>query len=76
MKIKRKHDRSRYYTGYNESSEVSCIQVDLRSTFSIMPHRVMQHLGIPVHQLSATQTTIYGFNAYGTQPMGKINLRW
>ena len=40
-----------------------------------MPHRVMQHLGIPTHRLSATQTTIYGFNANGTRPMGKIKLR-
>ena len=35
----------------------------------------MQHLGIPTHQLSATQTTIYGFNANGTCPMGKIKLK-
>ena len=42
---------------------------------SIMPRRVMQHLGIPTHQLSATRTTIYGFNANGTRPMGKIKLK-
>jgi len=39
------------------------------------PARVMQHLRIPTHRLSATQTTIYGFNADGTRPMGKIKLK-
>ena len=29
----------------------------------------------PTHRLSATQTIIYGFNANGTLPIGKINLR-
>ena len=37
--------------------------------------RVMQHLGILTHRLSATQTTIYDFNANGTRPMGKIKLK-
>jgi len=41
-----------------------------------MPHRVMQHLGIPTHRLSATQTTIYGFNANVTRSIGKIKLRY
>jgi len=40
-----------------------------------MPRRVMQHLRIPTHRLSATQMTIYGFNANGTRLMGKIKLR-
>ena len=40
-----------------------------------MSHRVMQHLGIPTHWLSATQTTIYDFNANDTRPMGKVKLR-
>ena len=48
------------------------IQVDPGSALSIMPRRVMQHLGIPTHRLSPTQTTIYGFNANQTRPMGKI----
>ena len=43
---------------------------------SIMPRRVMQHLGIPTHRLSATQTTIYDFNANGTRPMRKIKLKY
>jgi len=49
MQIKEKHDRPQYYTGYIESSEVSCIQVDLRSALRIMLCRFMQHLGIPTH---------------------------
>jgi len=55
---------------------VSRIQVDLGSALSIMPRRVMQHFGIPTHRLSATQTTIYGFNANDMHPMGKIKLRY
>ena len=60
---------------YIGSSEVSHIQVDSGSALSIMPRRVMQHLEIPTHRLSATQTIIYGFNANGTRPMGKIKLK-
>jgi hypothetical protein len=40
-----------------------------------MPYRVLQHLGVPARRLSATQTTIYGFNANGTRPLGKIRLK-
>ena len=58
-----------------ESSEMSHIQVDPGSTFSIIPRKVMQHLGIPTHRLSATQTTIYGFNANGTCLMEKVKLK-
>ena len=75
MKVKGKHDRPLYFTGYIRSSEVSLIQVDSGSALSIMPRRVIQHLGIPTHRLSATQTSIYGFNANGTRPMGKIKLK-
>ena len=74
MQVKRKHDRLLYYTGYIRSTEVSHIQVDLGSALSIMPHKFMQHLGIPTHRLSATQTIIYGFNANDMCPMGKIKL--
>ena len=49
MQIKRKHDRPLYFTGYIGSSEVSRIQVDPRSSLSIMPRQVMQHLKIPTH---------------------------
>ena len=75
MQIKRKYDRPMCYIEYIESSEVSRIQVDSGSALSIMPHRVMQHLGIPTHRLSTTQTIIYDFNANSTCPMGKIKLR-
>jgi len=75
MHVKGKHDRPLYFIGYIGSSEVSRIQVDLGSVLSIIPRRVMQHLGIPTYRLSATQTTIYGFNANGTRPMGKIKLK-
>jgi len=75
MQIKEKHDRPLYYTGYIDSSEVSCIQVDSGSALSIMSRRVIQHIEIPTHRLSAAQTFIYGFNANGTLPMGKIKLR-
>jgi len=75
MQIKGKHDRPLYYTGYIGSSEVSRIQVDSRFALSIMPYRVMRHVGILTHRLSAMQTTIYGFNANSTRLMGKIKLK-
>jgi len=71
MQVKEKHDRTLYYTRYIRSSEESRIQVDPGSALSIMPRRVIQHLGIPTYRLSVTQTTIYDFNANGTHPMGK-----
>ena len=75
MQVKEKHDRPLYFTGYIGSFEVSRIQIDSGSALSIMPRRVIQHLGIPTHRLSATQTIIYGFNANGTRPMEKIKLK-
>src|SRR3954471_9473059 len=35
----------------------------------------MEHLSIPAHRLSATNTNIFGFNANSTRPIGKIKLR-
>ena len=75
MQVKKKHNRPLYYTGYIKSSELRCILVDLGSGLSIMLYRVMQHLGIPTQQLSATQIAICDFNANGTRLMGKIKLR-
>ena len=75
MQVKGKHDRPLYFIGYIGSSEVSRIQIDSGSALSIMPRRVMQHLKILTHRLSATQTTIYDFNANGTRPIGKIKLK-
>jgi len=51
------------------------IHMDPGSAWSIIPRRVMQHLGISTHRLSAIQTAIYSFNANGTRPMGKIKLK-
>jgi len=75
MQVKGKHDKPMCFTGCIVSSEVSHIQVDPGTALSIMPRQVMQHLEILTHWLSATQTTIYGFNANGTPPMGKIKLK-
>src|SRR3954467_7594344 len=36
----------------------------------------MEHLSIPAHRLSATDTNIFGFNSNSTRPMGKIKLRY
>src|SRR5436189_5143281 len=61
--------------GYISSTEITRIQVDTGSVLSIMPRCVMEHLSIPAHRLSATDTNIFGFNANSTRPMGKIKLR-
>ena len=71
----REHDRPLYFTRYIGSSEVSRIQVEPGFVLNIMPRRIMQHLGIPTHRLSVTQTAIYNFNANGMCPMGKIKLK-
>ena len=68
-------DKPLYYIGYIGSSKVSCIHVNLGFALIIMSCRFMQHLGISIHRLSSTQTTIYSFNANSMCPMGKIKLR-
>ena len=75
MQVRGEHNKPLYYTWYIRSFEVDRFQVDPGSALSIMPRRVLQHLGIPAHRLSATQTTIYGFNANDTRPLGKIKLK-
>ena len=75
MQIKEKYDRLLYYTWYIGSFEVSRIQTDPGFTLSIMLCKVMHHLGIPTHQLSTTQIIIYGINANGTCPIGKIKFK-
>jgi len=75
LQVKGKYDRPLYYIEYIRSFEVSRIQVDPGSALSIMPCRIMQHSGIPTYRLSATQTTIYTFNANGMRPMRKIKLK-
>ena len=75
MQVQGRHARPLYFTGYIGSIEITRIQVDPGSALSIMPRRVMEHLSIPAHRLSATDTNIFGFNANRTRPMGKIKLR-
>src|SRR5438270_13028408 len=75
MQVQGRHARPVYFTGYIGSTESTRIQVDPGSALSIMPRRVMEHLSIPAHRLSATDTNIFGFNANSTRPMGKIKLR-
>ncbi|ONK57059.1 uncharacterized protein A4U43_C10F16190 [Asparagus officinalis] len=69
------HDRPLYFTGYVGSSKVDRIQVDPGSALSIVPLKLIKHLGIPPKSLSLTATTIFGFNATGTRPRGKIRLK-
>ena len=69
------YDRPLYHTGYIGSSRIERIQVDPGSTLSIVPRRVMHFLGIPLHRLSMTIITIFGFNSGSSRPLGKIRLR-
>src|SRR5947208_10571006 len=75
MQVQGRHALPLYFTGYISSTEITRIQVDPGSALSIMPRRVMEHLSIPAHRLSATDTNIFRFNANSTRPMGKIKLR-
>src|SRR3954462_9605206 len=75
MQVQGRYARPLYFTGYIGFTEITRIQVDPGSALSIMPRRVMEHLSIPAHRLSATDTNIFGFNANSTRPMGKIKLR-
>src|SRR3954468_8705737 len=75
MQVQGRHARPLYFTGYIGSIEITRIQVDPGSALSIMPRCVMEYLSIPAHKVSATDTNIFGFNANGTRPMGKMKLR-
>src|SRR3954469_18459568 len=66
MQVQEKHDRPLYFTGYIGSTDITRIQVDPGFALSIMSRRVMEHLSIPTHRLSATDTNIFGFNANST----------
>ena len=70
-----RYDRPLYYTGYISLTCIERVQVDSGSALSIIPKRLLYFLGIPLHRLSAMTTTIYGFNAGSSQPLGKIRLR-
>src|SRR4051812_6393781 len=76
MQVQGRHARPLYFTGYIGSTEITRIQVDPGSELSIMPRRVMEHISIPAHRLSATDTNIFGFNVNSTRPMGKIKIRY
>jgi len=67
-----KHDQHLYYTRYIGSMCIERIRVDPGSALSIIPKRLLYFLGIPLYRLSATTTTIYGFNAGSSHPLGKI----
>ena len=54
---------------------VERIQVDPRSALNSIPKRLLYFLGIPLNRLSTTTTTIYGFNAGSSHPLGKIHLQ-
>src|SRR5256886_1080738 len=75
MQVQGRHAHPLYFTGYIDSTEITRIQVDPGCALSIMPRSVMEHLSIPAHRLSTTDTNIFGFNANSTRPMGKIKLR-
>jgi len=70
-----RYGRTLYYTGYIESTHIERIQVDPGSTLSIIPKRLLYFLGIPLSRLSTTTTTVYGFNAGSSHPLGKIRLQ-
>ena len=69
-----KHDRPLYYTGCIGSTCIERVQVNTRSTLSIIPKRLLCFLGISLYRLSVTTTTIYSFNAGSSHPLEKIRL--
>ena len=66
--------RPLYYTRYIGSMLIKRIQVDPGSALSIIPKRLLYFLGIPLSRLSTMTTTIHGFNAGSSHPLGKIHL--
>jgi len=54
---------------------IEMVQVDPGSTLSIISKRLLYFLGIPLNTLSATTTTIYGFNVGSSHSLRKIWLR-
>ena len=69
------HDQPPYYTRYIDSACAERIQVDPRSTLSIILRRLLHFLSIPLSKLSMTTTTIYDFNVRSSHLLGKIRLR-
>ena len=70
-----RHDKPLYYIGYIGSIHIEIIQVDLGSTLSIILKTLLYFLSIPLSRLSTMTTTVYGFNAESSHPLGKIRLR-
>jgi len=70
-----RHDRPLYYTGYIGSTRIKRIQVYLGSALNIIPRRLLYFVGILLSRLFTTTTTIYGFNAGSSHPLGKIRLQ-
>lgn len=72
MNVKR--NKPLYYKGYAGSTKVNWIQVDPDFALSIILLRLMQLLGILINELAPMNTIIFGFNANGSNPLGKIRL--
>jgi len=71
-----KHDRPFYYTGYIGSTCIEKVEVDLGSTLSIIPKRLLYFLGMLLNRLSATIIMINSFHAGSSHPMELIRLRY
>jgi len=72
--IGNKHDRPLYYTRYIGSTCIKRVQVDPGSALCIIPKRLLYFIGIPLNRLLTMTTTIYGYNAGSSHPLGKIRL--
>ena len=70
-----RHNPPLYYTGYIGSTCIERIQVDLRSTLSIIPKRLFYFIGIHQSWLLTLTTIRYNFNTGSSHPPGKIRLR-
>jgi len=70
-----KYDRPLYNTGYIGSICTERIQVDSGSALSFILKRLLYFCSIPLSRLLTTTTTICGFNAESSHPLGKIHLR-
>ena len=59
---------------YIGSTCIERVQVDPGSALSVIRKKLLYFLGILLNRLSATTTTIYGFNSGSSHPLGKIQL--
>ena len=58
----------------SRDTHIERVQVDPGSALSIILKRLLYFLGIPLSRLLTMTTTIYGFNAGSSHPLGKICL--